>query len=529
MNPSRLAIAAVLIVAALALGTRVIALDARPMHGDEANQAHKTGRLIDEGEYRYDPHEHHGPTLYYFALASAALRGESTFAETHDATYRIVPVIFSVLAIVLLLCVRDGLGNGGVVWAAIFAAVSPAAVFYSRYFIQETLLVCFTFALIAFGWRFYRSGRIAWAIAAGFAAGLMHATKETCIIAFAAMAGALVLTFLLGKWRPVEDAAVERPTPDLLRKSSGSLALPITIAVVVAIGTSIVFFSSFFTHPRGVLDSVLTYASYVGRGAADEAQPGGAEWHRHPWNYYVSMLAYTKMPFGPVWTEGLILGLAAAGAAFAILRRNATPLARFLVFYTALVIAAYSLIPYKTPWNVLTMLHGCTLLAGYGAASIIRLARFLPVRGAVVLALLAGAYHLGQQAVRANGDFNADPRNPYVYAHTSSAAVALVERVEALAVKHPDGKKLLVRVILPNGDYWPLPYYLRDFEKVGYWSRIPEDVDAPIIITAPAYQETFVERFGDAYELSHFSLRPGVILLMFVEHELWESFMADRR
>jgi len=530
MNLDRIVIVAVLMIAAVALATRLAALDARPMHGDEANQAHKTGVLIEDGVYDYDPHEHHGPTIYYLAQLSATLRGEKTFADTQEATYRVVPIIFSVFAILLLVLVRDGMGNNAIVWAALLAAVSPATVFYSRYFIQETLLVCLTFALIALGWRFTRSGHWAWAIGAGASAGLMHATKETCIIAFAAIGGATVFTFLISRWRAEPSTDVEnrpRSTHSLRELLGWNLALP--VALLTAILVSVTLFSSFFTHPRGILDSVLTYTSYLGRAAASDTQPGGAQWHAHPWHYYLSLLAYTKKPFGPIWSEGFILGLAAIGGAVALIRRDTSPLVRFLTIYTALTIAAYSVIPYKTPWNALTMLHGCTLLAGFGAASLIQVGRILPVRIVLAFALLLGVWQLGSQAYRANNDFSADPRNPYVYAHTSTSAVRLAERVQELAEVHPDGKKLLVRVVLPNGDYWPLPYYLRTNENTGYWSQISEDVDAPIVITAPVFQGTITERFRDDYELTHFSLRPGVILLMYVERNLWDTFMADRQ
>lgn len=519
MNIHRIAIAAVLTIAAIALATRLVALDARPMHGDEANQAHKTGVLIEDGVYEYDPHEHHGPSLYYLALVSASVRGESTFADTKDATYRIVPVLFSIAAIVLLLLIRDGLGNGAIVWAALFAAVSPATVFYSRYYIQETLLVCFTFALIAFGWRFTRTGHWGWAVATGASVGLMHATKETCVIAFAAMVGAGIVTVAIERWR---DSSPTKPA-----QPRWNLALP--LAVLAAVAVSVTLFSSFFTHPRGVIDSVLTYASYLGRAVASDAQPGGAEWHDHPWHYYLALLGYTKKPFGPVWSEGLILGLAAIGVLASLIRRDASPLARFLAFYTLLTIAAYSVIPYKTPWNALSMLQGCTLLAGYGAAALIQAGRFWPVRVVIAAILIAGTWQLGQQAYRANDDFNADPRNPYVYAHTSTAAIRAADRVQELAQVHPDGEKLLVRVVLPQADYWPLPYYLRGNVNVGYWSQIPEAVDAPIIITSPVFQGIITERFQGDYELSHFSLRPGVILLMYVEKDLWDAFMAERQ
>src|SRR4029450_9906849 len=87
------ALVALALTAGLAL--RVARLDARPMHHDEANQAIKFGALLDRGEYRYDPHDHHGPTLYYLTVPSAWLRGERTFASLDETTLRAVPVVFS--------------------------------------------------------------------------------------------------------------------------------------------------------------------------------------------------------------------------------------------------------------------------------------------------------------------------------------------------------------------------------------------------------------------------------------------------
>ena len=112
--------------------------------------------------------------------------GAATFADTSEATYRAVPVAFGVGLLFLFWFLRDALGRAGSVWAAILAGCSPAFVFYSRYYIHETLLAFFTLATLAFGWRYLRSGRLAWCLAAGVTLGLMQATKETAAIAYLA-------------------------------------------------------------------------------------------------------------------------------------------------------------------------------------------------------------------------------------------------------------------------------------------------------------------------------------------------------
>lgn len=80
-----------------------------------------------------------------------------------------MPVVVGVVLILLLLLIGRGLG-----WPAtantVLTAVSPAMVFYSRYYIQETLLVCFTL-VIAAGWRYVQSRRIDWVLLAGVGVG----------------------------------------------------------------------------------------------------------------------------------------------------------------------------------------------------------------------------------------------------------------------------------------------------------------------------------------------------------------------
>ena len=79
--------------AALAFGFwfRVYGLDQRPMHADEAVHAVKLGELVDEGFYAYNPDEFHGPTLNYFTLVIAGLRGQTTGEAITETTLEWCP------------------------------------------------------------------------------------------------------------------------------------------------------------------------------------------------------------------------------------------------------------------------------------------------------------------------------------------------------------------------------------------------------------------------------------------------------
>jgi uncharacterized protein (TIGR03663 family) len=295
----------VLLAVILAAGLRLPNLALRPMHTDEAVHAIKFGQLLEENQYRYDRREYHGPTLNYFTLIAAWLSGTDQLSQVTESTLRIVPVFFGVLLILLLLPVADRLGFAAVVWAAVFAAISPAMVFYSRYYIPEMLLVFFTFAVIVAGFRYTQNPRIGWALLAGAFLGLMHTTKETSIIAFGSMVLALLLVLF-----------TSRTADKLVKGSLGRIKpLHIVAGILVAAVLSTLFYSSFFTNPRGVIDSVFAYKNYF-------HQAGECKFHIHPWYYYLKMLIYSKYDTGPAWTEAIIVILAAVGFIVAVRKKN---------------------------------------------------------------------------------------------------------------------------------------------------------------------------------------------------------------
>ncbi len=274
-------------IAAIAL--RLPRLEQRPMHTDEAVHAVKLGTLLEEGQYTYNPNEYHGPTLNYLTLIPARLSSAERLTEVSEFTLRMVPVFFGVLLVLLTFMLVDGLGWAAVC-AAVLIAVSPAMVFYSRYYIQEMLLVCFTFAVIAYGYRYTQSKSIKWALSTGIFVGLCHATKETSIIAFGSMLLALLLTLLLHRRQ-------RGPAFDIKRIVNPwhSVAAAATAVIVSAL-----FYSSFLTNADGILDSLRSYVAFFHRA-------GASGLHTHPWYYYLKMLIYSRYAGGPAWSEGLIV------------------------------------------------------------------------------------------------------------------------------------------------------------------------------------------------------------------------------
>jgi len=226
----------------------------------------------------------------------------------------------------------------------------------------------------------------------------------------------------------------------------------------------------------------------------------------------------------------MILGLGLVGIVVGLGRRRedwtGVGWIRFVAFYTVLLTLIYSVIPYKTPWCLLGFWHGWILLAGVGAAALVGWSSRWPIRATVAGLLLVGSGHLALQAYRASYIYFDHPRNPYVYAHTLSSVLGLVERVEGLAKVDPGGEGMLIKVMARNGDYWPLPWYLRRFERIGWWGEVPEDPVAPVVIASPGFAPELESILGESHQMAgYYGLRPAVFLQLYVERALWERYL----
>jgi len=343
--------------------------------------------------------------------------------------------------------------------------------------------------------------------------GLMYATKETFVINLGAIGTAAILTFAFGRWRG-------EPVSDL---RTGPKFKHILAALAVATVVSTVLFTSFFANPSGLLDSVLAYLPWLSR-------VGGESPHIHPWHFYFERLAFFHRGSSPIWSEGLILILAAIGTVAALTGKGlglpSVSLARFLAFYTVILTAIYAVIPYKTPWCLLNFLYGMILLAGIGTVALIQRAPRLWLRLSLGALLVAAATQLAWQAWALNFVYFADRRNPYVYAQTVPDVLRLVGKVEALAKIAPPGHAMVVKVMSPDSDYWPLPWYLRKFKHVGWWDKIPADPYAPVMIVSSHLNAAFDEKSDRRWLMvGLFEMRPGAFLELYVESGLWRKYV----
>jgi uncharacterized protein (TIGR03663 family) len=477
-------------------------LPLKPLHHDEGvNTLFLTALVKPPHVYRYDPANYHGPTLYYFAWLSVLVLGLTTVA------IRAVTAMAGLLAVFLLLASRRQIGVVGALAAASILALSPGAVYVSRYFIHEMLLVCFTIAAVVATVSWWQRRRVRDLYLAAVAAGLMFATKETAIISaivigIAAVGAAALVELRTMLWEPGRRPALGDLTARLLQASGRFVRglrerigiAGILAALAVFIATNVVFYTSFFTHWQGAIAALQTFAIWTKTGTSA---------HPRPWHTYLEWLSAEELPLLLIGAAGTLLALWKSENRFAV----------FAALWSIGEIAAYSLIPYKTPWLMLNMTAPLALAGGYACAWIWERGR-TEWRAALGGVAVAVAALMTYQAIVLNFIQYDDDRHPYVYAHTSRHVLAMVRDINMIEAANPG-----TSIAITSPDHFPLSWYLRDY-SVGYYGRVVVTKD-PLVIASTDQQAELDAALGNGFEhVGVYSLRPGVQLMLYASRQL---------
>jgi hypothetical protein len=114
-----------------------------------------------------------------------------------------------------------------------------------------------------------------------------------------------------------------------------------------------------------------------------------------------------------------------------------------------------------------------------------------------------------------------DPSYPYVFVHSTRDMLSLVAEIEATAERAGTGKETGVVIVSP--DYWPLPWYLRDYPRAGFFGQIVETEEAMIVANVNQRAELEPQIQDDYTELRTFNLRPGVDLVLYLRNDVPRS------
>ena len=504
----------------------------RTFHPDEANQAFTTGRLLETGVYRYDPKDHHGPTLYYAAAAIQKAAGNNSTAAMDGNLLRCTPLLFAILTLVFAtLTAKKIFSRANIGWKLPsllivgLLATSPIFAFFATDFIQEMLLACFTAMMLwsATGYVFslppqrlkdakpqkLKPGT--WALLAGIAAGLAFATKETSILTFAAFAISTAIAYLYHTHPP----STQRPT--------ANYQLPSTLAIAGFALTATLFYSSFAANWQGVYNAFVSAPlSYMHRAAGDAVSEGAA-YHVHPWWQYLKWLFGSSTFLAAYVLMGILYGfsvlLRVKNGAFASRQPIATAFAATMC-YSLILTLAYSSIPYKTPWCAL-QLHLPILLSaflGFAMWSSLKKSNLI-VTAFFTMVLLCHNCVLSAKMWREPDS----KKIPYNYASASPQVKDMAKLVKDIVSEKQMSGNTFIAVAIPSEDTWPLPFYLRGLDaRIGYWTQFAE-LEAlaglkrnPDIVIVPAEEGHLVQPlFPHLKNTKRFEMRHRVRVRVF--------------
>ena len=563
---------ACLAVTAIAVFWRFWQLELKPFHHDEGVNSHFLMTLFREGVYKYDPSNYHGPDLYYVTLAFTKMFGLNTISV------RASVAIFGVLTVVLAFFLKDYIGKIGSLAAALFLALSPGMVYISRYFIHEILFVFFSFGIVVGVLYFIEKRKagvfaiatmtflslvcflptvlnlatvigkenatlvwiarlalfaveaslvylimrtlLAWndgapiyLLLASASAVLLFATKETAFITVGTMLIACVCVWL---WRKIYSLVIGEPKTNEIEPveltwatfrrrlgDSSDVLLIVVAAIFVFVYVGVLFFSSFFTYPEGVGKAFEAYAFWTKTGNKDHTQNG--------------TFAYVKW----LWkVESPILILSAFGILIAFFKARHR-FALFAALWSFGILAAYTIIPYKTPWLAVSFVLPMCVIAGYAVNELVR----SPDSGVRILGAISAAAAvaiLGYQTYDLNFQRYDDDTMPYVYAHTRREFLDLIREIERYAEKSGKGKDATIEIV--SSDYWSMPWYTREYKKANYHGKLVNATTAEMIVASEAQLGDLSERYAAHYKFAgKYSLRPGVELYLLVRKDLAEA------
>lgn len=452
-----------ILIAALLI--RFWQIDLKLLHHDEAIHSWFSYELLTKGAWMYDP-SYHGPFLYYVTAGMFAAFGSS------DLVARLLPCLFGVLLIPLVYCIYrlDYITRNQTLLAALFIAISPDMIYFSRFLRHDIFMLFFTFLLLVALLDYFERGQTRFTVIAAIsAAGALSCKEEMPVILliFASF-------FIIAIWR-------------------GTFTLPSTwrrdlvLGILLVIAIMSVQYTGFGGHPEtlvgknfgitwsGVHFEMNTTGWYqaVDHWTAMHKQQrlGG------PWFYYASLFLLYELPIfilallGTIQflIKGIDFRLVLAKIKNLIKSRFAPPriedltaisirqlqtekpvhsksdgFFRLCIYWMILTMAFYAYVGEKVPWLLIPQMLPMCIVATYELnwqKTVIALVG--------CLFLITMTWHVTFVP--------ADINEPIVQVQNSEDL--------RLVMQSMDNSE---RVVIASKDYWPLPWYYRG----DRWNKI---------------------------------------------------------
>ncbi len=467
-----------LLILLATIALRFYSLDLKLFHHDEAIHAWFSYRLLTEGIYTYDP-MYHGPFLYYMTAGIFSLLGDS------DLVGRLLPALLGTLLVPLLYPIYKlgYLDKKQTLVAALFLAVSPNMVYFSRFLRNDIFIAFFTMVLLVALLYYFERHKMRYALIAGAAIGLGMTAKENMPI--------IILIFGVYLLYLIWTRKVRLPT---------YWVRDLVLGALVAVGIMAILYSSLGAHPDVLMDGWIRAIEHW--TSMHQAQRLGG-----PPYFYILLFILYEVP---------ILILAVVGALQFVdipgivsrwkerrARREGAPevvavsvdhgevpeeeeppeveappvekaqgwkdrlrevfsrgegfrpvdrqkeFARFAIFWMLLSLAVYAYIGEKVPWLILHQLLPMIFVAVYAMTT-----KKAVIAVVASIFLVAMTFHVAFTP--------ADINEPIVQVQNSEDLREVFAKIDAAD-----------KVAVATDSYWPLPWYYRGdrASKLAYYSQ----------------------------------------------------------
>jgi len=331
-------------------------------------------------------------------------------------------------------------------------------VFYSRYAIHE---VVFALSLVLFFYFWLRARNGDWSksvvVGLGLSLGSMMSLKKTFFIFIGCLLIADSIHFRLYLGRAKEFLFV----------------------VGIAFLFAAVLFTGGFQDSSGIRNFFEAFTFWKNTGDTGNG-------HAKPAYYWIQIMAQYEWP--------MVLGLIASP--FVLFLKKA-PEVRLLVVMTFGHFLAYTIIPYKTPWCMISFYWGFAIYLGYLiAGSHWKWTKHWVLKMAIVFGVLFSineSYRVAYRDVDSND-------HPYIYGQTFRSFMGPLNKIVAKGKTNPDWRKV-TRIQVVSEFTWPLPWVLGEFGSVGYYSisNAPARLDGDYLLIDSRLLPRLNDRIAEGY------------------------------
>jgi uncharacterized protein (TIGR03663 family) len=523
-----------LLIILFALLIRLFDLGDRVFHHDESVHASFTLKLLETGQYRYDP-AYHGPFLFHSTAVVFHFLG------INDTTARLVPVFFGVAAVLLLFLLKKELGEKSVLWSAFLLAFSPSMVYFSRFFRNDLIIVFCMLATVIGGIRYlenlHNSKRYPYLILAASSLAIAVSSKENAyliILMLGAYAGIYALYRFYSDWK---NGSLSLKRTLFLKISAISPFLPeILLSGTLFIFIVMLFYTSLFRTPE-TLFSIVERAFSHWMAMHKIERIGG------PFYFYIPILLVYESPILIFGVAGIIHFLKKRGENFSFFL--------FLSYWAIASLLLYSYLQEKVPWLAVHIILPFVILAGAYLGDFLSRApgrrqenlpkqeNLLEIEGmnsgknkksafrikrsgthTFIVGILALTLIIFlTQCISVNFYRSMEHDELMTYSQAPQDIRELMEKVGGF---NQGPETLRISIVDPENLYWPLPWYFRDYKEAAYYKEPPANKGYDAIIVPATYQ-MYDEIPEKTYASYNFLLLPGKEFTLYYNKKLENS------